>query len=380
MSSMRIVECEHGVVMSCPGGGRIPAGVESAREFGMRYQHYGWPGITRTLDGDILVSASERVRHVDPFGREVISRSSDGGRTWTDPEVIFDSISDDRDHAVNTLPDGTVVSTWFGSMAWTTTGYKLPEWDEIEKRIKPDTLRALSRGWLRRSHDGGRTWEAAVYPTIVGQHAGPSVLANGDMIYCGPAPADDGNRLVATRSSDRGRSWSIVGEIPGPRVKNEEAGLFQTVLNESHALELGPDNILCVFRGSGGQHNIHMTRTSDGGRTWTEPQDIGVYGFPSYLIRLQAGPILCVFGDRRQPQAIRVVLSYDDGATWDTDNVLAVREFAYRADMGYPVSLEITPGEVLCVYYSMPDPGNEGYEDLGPVDAGILSTRIRLRS
>ena len=72
---------EHGVVMSHAPPDLFPEAVEAAKKLGMRSVHYGWPGITRTKDGDILVSASERVVHVDPFGRGVIVRSTDEGRT-----------------------------------------------------------------------------------------------------------------------------------------------------------------------------------------------------------------------------------------------------------------------------------------------------------
>ena len=378
MERLKILDAEHGVVMSHPGADRIPEAAESARLIGMRSQHYGWPGITRTLDGDILVSASERIQHVDPYGREVISRSTDGGRTWDEPQVIYNSITDDRDHAINTLPDGTVVSTWFTSMVWTREGIMRPEWEALAARFSPDTDWALTRGWLRRSHDGGRTWEDRVYPTIVGQHAGPSVLANGDMIYCGPYQGDTDRRLVATRSGDGGRTWSITGEIPCRLVREGGSDELRPLLNESHALEIEPEHILCVFRGSADNHNIHFTRTFDGGRTWSDPEDIGLYGYPSYLVRLQAGPIFCVFGDRQPPQAIRAILSHDDGATWDTQNVLTVREFPYRSDMGYPVALEVDPGEVLCAYYYVPRPSDEAHGKVDPGQAGILWSRIKL--
>jgi len=378
MQPLSITESEHGIVMSHPGADRIPEAVAYARRLGMRSQHYGWPGVTRTLEGDILVSASERVQHVDPYGREVIARSTDGGRTWGEPQVIFDSISDDRDHALNTLPDGTIVSTWFTSMAWAHPDRLQPEWRDKLAALNPDTLQALSRGWLRRSHDGGRTWEEKVYPTIVGQHAGPNVMSNGDLVYCGPYRDESGPSLVATKSTDGGRAWAITGEIPCPTVRNDRTGDLSTLLNESHALEIEPEHILCVFRGSSGRYNIRFTRSYDGGRTWSEPEEIGVHGYPSYLVRLQAGPILCVFGDRRPPRAIRGLLSYDEGVSWDSARVLTIREFAYKADMGYPVALECAPNEILCVYYSVPGPECEGYESLDPREAGILSTRFRL--
>jgi hypothetical protein len=181
---------------------------------------------------------------------------------------------------------------------------------------------------------------------------------------------------VATRSGDGGRTWRITGEIPCPRVPTSEG--LETLLNESHALEIEPEHVLVVFRGSSHNCNIHLTRTYDGGCTWTTPADIGVFGYPSYLLRLQAGPILCVFGDRREPQAICGLLSWDQGATWDTKNPLTIRQFDVKVDMGYPVAIEVTPGEVLCVYYWMPGPGAAGYDRMDPRQAGILSTRFTL--
>ena len=385
MAKLRIVKTEHGVVMSHTPSDRIAAGVESARKLGMRWQHYGWPGITRTLDGDILVGASERVSHVCPFGREVISRSTDRGRTWTEPQVTFDSLADDRDHSLATLPDGTIVSTWFSSGVFQTARSRLPEWDDIAERIGAHTLQALSRGWLRRSHDGGHTWEEQVYPTLVGQHAGPSALSDGRLIYCGPADVLNEPRLVATHSGDGGKTWGIIGEIPCDAAVHPHTGPAWPALNESHALEVGPGRVLCVFRANRGPYNVTFARSEDGGRTWTEPEDSGVYGFPSYLVRLRAGPVLCVFGDRAgddttRPQAIRAMLSYDDGGTWDTENVLTIREFPYRADMGYPVALEVDTNELLCAYYSIPGPRHTG-EAFGSLEGavgGILSTRFWL--
>jgi len=91
-----------------------------------------------------------------------------------------------------------------------------------------------------------------------------------------------------------------------------------------------------------------ISRSTDGGHTWGEPR------------------------------AIRAILSYDDAATWDAANVLALREFPYSADMGYPVALEVNPAEVLCAYYSVPGPDMPGYESHDPNEARILSTRIWL--
>lgn len=385
----RLEDVEHGVVISHPGADRIerPEALATARHFGMTCQHYGWPGITRTHDGDLLVTASERIRHVDPFGREVIVRSSDNGRTWSAPEVIFDSLSDDRDCAVNTLADGTVVATWFTHDAWRSSRRMIELWQPLLDRLTPDTLLGLSRGWLRRSHDGGRTWEDAVYPTPVGQHAGPAPLADGDLLYCGMSDRSrfEHSRFIATRSSDGGRSWRIVGEIDaGPREYDESNEKWRSSFNENHCLEVEPGHIVCALRTHREPRHVYITHSHDGGQTWGVPRDIGVYGFPAKLAKLADGRVVCVFGDRRaEPrQAIRAVISRDGGETWDTDHVLTIREFDHPADMGYPSLIELGQGELLCIYYYVahPYPGHvcPAADHVPPERMGILSTRFRL--
>lgn len=400
---MKIIKTVHGTVMSHAGADRIPAATESARKMGLKFQHYGWPGITKTKEGDILVSASERILHIDPFGRAVVARSSDGGHTWSEPATVFDSETDDRDSQLLTLKDGTVACSWFSSKAWfdrnvcnlpeyreelkkkpDTPGLKrrvaaFEDWKKLSDNIKPDTLQALAGGWLRRSPDGGRTWEKEVYATIVGQHAGPSLLSNGDMIQCGPVSAGPNRRrLVAAKSPDGGLTWSVTGEIPCSMIKNENTGFLQTQFDESHTLEVAPGRIICAFR-SNLPGNVYIARSDDDGKNWTVPEDIGFYGYPPYLLRLSTGPILCLGGDRRAPQAIRGVLSYDDGKTWDDKNILTLREFAKVTDMGYPVAVEVNPGEIFCAYYSVPVVDQTpDYERYDPNQAGILFTRFWL--
>lgn len=383
MKRFRMTQIEDSVVIPADGLDRIPEAAETIRRMGLRMLYYGWPGMTRLPDGRILVAASEGILHVDPFRREVVVCSEDNGRTWSKPRILFDSITDDRDIALNTLPDGTLVASWFSSEVWAKPEpwkYMQPEWEPRRESCKPDTLTALGRGWLRHSFDGGVTWSDLVHPTLVGQHAGPSVLHNGDLFYCGPYRVEDGSTMVATRSSDGGRSWRIAGHIDSPRQYDEVTKKYWSELNENHSIEVAPNRILTLFRW--GSKELFSARSEDGGETWSTPQRMGIEGYPPYVIRLQAGPLLCVFGRRKKgPRGILGILSYDDGRSWDTRHTLILRdleETEQGLDIGYPVVIEIEPGELLCVYYASPTPSAKSYADLSPDQWGILSTRFTL--
>lgn len=380
-----IADAEHGVVIPSGALHRIPAAKQTVQELNLKTLYYGWPGIVRTHGGDLLVSASEGILHVDPYRREVIVRSSDNGLTWSEPTVMFDSITDDRDIALNCLPDGMIVATWFSSDFWSRPKpypYMRPEWEPLREQIKRDTFRALCRGWLRRSPDGGKTWEEHIHPTLVGQHAGPTVLGNGDLIYLGPYCVEDGNKMVSTLSTDGGRTWSIIGELDVPRYYDEVTAKYYTVLNENNVVEAAPGNLIVAFRGNHAEKhlNIHFAHSHDGGYTWTAPKDSGVSGQPPYLLKLKSGAILCLFGCRIKPSRIGGILSYDGGKTWDIERELAIArcELSEGIDMGYPVAIELDSGEIFCVYYASPNQNTKNGKMIDPSQWGIRSTRFRM--
>src|SRR5262249_32624290 len=81
--------------------------------------YHGWPTLAQRKNGQLLVACSGgREAHVCPFGRVELIRSSDGGRTWSWPEVIMDTAIDDRDAGVFETPAGSLLVTTFTSLAY----------------------------------------------------------------------------------------------------------------------------------------------------------------------------------------------------------------------------------------------------------------------
>ena len=101
-----------------------------------RFGYFGWPTVARLDDALVVASSGLRAEHVCPFGKTVLNVSSDDGRSWSAPQVIQDSMIDDRDAGVVGLGDGKLLVTWFRS---DTRQYFDNEWipeENFEKGIR----------------------------------------------------------------------------------------------------------------------------------------------------------------------------------------------------------------------------------------------------
>ena len=89
--------------------------------------------------------------------------------------------------------------------------------------------------------------------------------------------------------------------------------------------------------------------SKDGGKTWTIPHSIGVWGLPSHLLRLSDGRLLMSYGHRRKPFGIQARLSQDSGESWSEP--LSIASDGVGGDLGYPSTVEISGGRFLTVWY-----------------------------
>src|SRR5947199_10649910 len=89
--------------------------VEEVRTISFQPQYYhGWPTVTRRPNGDlVLVVSGGREGHICPFGRVEMMVSHDQGATWSWPQTILDSPSDDRDAGILETAKGTLLATTF---------------------------------------------------------------------------------------------------------------------------------------------------------------------------------------------------------------------------------------------------------------------------
>ena len=235
----------------------LAAGVAMARP----NQMYGWPGLVKLPNGDLLLSASERKFHCCSLGREVVSRSCDGGQTWSLPEEVYNSEIDDRDSNLAIAPDGTIILSFFSAVA--------PQLRHPERnsRLISAFLSEAGGTWMITSGDYGRSWSEKALPLPCGNHISPAVLSDGTLITCGgydnKGKFFDGYEVY--RSCDMGASWQKSGVIPCPEMDN-----VRLLINESSLLEVEPDHILGIFRSTGEDcADLYKSRSFDGGKTWS---------------------------------------------------------------------------------------------------------------
>jgi hypothetical protein len=221
-------------------------------------------GIVLNLDGDL----------VNPPSSIVASRSRDGGRTWARPTTVapFTPVNDTAMIAANPTRAGTAYAVW-------------ANWDHTYTFPMSATVS------FARTTDGGRTWSPPVVvdrpgPTSVDQAPRLVVLPDGTLLTVfarGDLAAGIGS-LHATRSVDEGRTWQpavTAASQPLPQFIDPETGDEYPQPGFPSAA-VGPDGTVYIAS----EHDtsvtsgaIAVTRSRDGGRTWTSTTVSGISAF-----------------------------------------------------------------------------------------------------
>ena len=327
-----------------------------------------WGTLVRRRNGELLyVCSGGREAHICPFGRSEFMRSSDEGRTWSYPRVLLDGPLDNRDCGVLETDKGTLLVSTFTSigyqsrLAWAEgvdagdelawSKEKLERWRAADRQASAADRELQLGSFLLRSNDGGTSWSAP-YRCPVNSPHGPIQLSGGRQLYAGKifwfgGSGQDEGRIGVCESTDDGITWRWLAEIP-PRPGDSLGGY-----SELHAVETVEGGIVAHIRNdnSANQQETLQSESSDGGRTWSTPHPIGVWGLPSHLLRLRDGRLVMSYSHRRQPLGNQARVSKDHGRTWS--DALIISGDGTSIDIGYPSTVELDDGSLLTVWYEL---------------------------
>jgi type 1 glutamine amidotransferase len=301
------------------------------------FTYQAFPDVCRLPNGDLLCVFYGGYSHVSlpnqtwpRGGRICFVRSSDEGRTWTEPRLLYDGPLDDRDPHIAALPDGRLFCTFFTYQPQTGAP------------TRTDTC-------LVQSRDGGMTWDADPLVVCPGWPSSAPVrhLPDGTLLLGVYGQMREQVIGGVIRSTDQGRTWSP------PIPIGLDSGLRLDA--ETDLIRLQDGTLYAALRNEHGP--MQYATSGDNGLTWSTPHSIGFDGHCPHFTRLSTGEILLT---HRLPKT-ELHVSRDEGKSWPDhftlDDVIGA----------YPSTVELRDGSVLVVYYT------EGKDSL------IRVRRFRLR-
>jgi hypothetical protein len=168
-------------------------------------------------------------------------------------------------------------------------------------------------------------------------------------------------RTWVIRSTDRGKSWEYLSTV----AYDPSIGLESFC--EADLLVLRNGDILCFMRtgGSGGGFTpLHLSRSTDDGRTWSKPTPIADRGVWPNACRMRNGVLVCTYGRPGN----WLCFSLDEGRTW-TGHFC----FYEGRTTSYNSVEEVAPDTLLVVYDRM------ALDDNGNVVKGVAGTYVTAR-
>ena len=288
--------------------------------------YQAFPDVCRLKNGELFCVFYAGYSHVSlpngslPKGGRICGiRSKDEGETWSAPVVVLDTAMDDRDPSVLCLPNGNLLLNFFtygpdgevdvyiarssdGGASWSGPEVVVPGYacsTQIRRlrsgRLVLPVYTVDGRGGKRAfaavclSDDNGKSWSS---PHPIGLHAGKT-LDETDVFE-----RKDGTLLAVMRevmcgseSHDGGKTWGPVYNLGFPGHCPCMIVTKQGILLMAHRLPTT---------------SLHWSE--DEGRSWHGPITIdSVIGAYPSLLNLHDGRVLCVYYEEGPKSGIRAV-------------------------------------------------------------------------
>ena len=316
--------------------------------------------IIMSKSGELAVSVSFGEPGKGEVRRAVWVRSSNGGRTWSDPE-----------------PAGSeqmAAKLWIAADFDTSFLKRDGTWVCVHCEPDAEAAEALS---IYESVDEGRTWTGPKPLNVRGEW--PAEMAPRFFVYQNPMlRLRDGTLLLTVicssrvgyyggrtstnyvlRSTDDGETWAAPVRCDRDNGYRQDNRWFCPGDFSELGLAEVTDNVVMGFGRPGPWPTMWQVLSMDGGKTW-EPAAMG--SFPGYCVTLTRTASGAMVAIHRFPY-LTANVSHDGGLTWDAGTII-----------DYPIwanhhTVEVEPNVVLPVYMGH-------IVEKGQADVRILRLRV----
>lgn len=319
------------------------------------------PTITVTVEAPVVlpVRFDSKIRKLADGSLCVCGfRSTDGGKTWSEPSPsVGAAFSGKWRHVTGcALRDGTYLG--IGMMA---------EFSRLDQHVlkiytSGDNLNTIT----------GPTDATLHIPQGTGGYVETGEFGSGTYVDHGMIESRDG-RLIATcygwwwgdeaysmlekyvpelgmykyrswviASEDRGKTWEVLGS-PGYCPELGPEGMCEPGL-----VELANDDLLMLFRNGEGSQPCFQSRSKDGGKAWSKPEKLNSTGSWPTPCLLSNGLLVAAHG---RPNFYLWISPDGEGKAWTSRTLVA------KGGRGYASVVEATPGELVFTGFGQGKPG-----------------------
>jgi hypothetical protein len=302
----------------------------------------GSADLTVGPDGQLTV-AYQWWRHMPTSSKQIrLARSTDGGKTWIQPETSLD----------------TSGKAFNPKVVWGRNQNLVVVWADEQRS---------NRVWdvyARRSPDGGTTWETEqllsrfAQNTPTDAYIRPEIVTDGDRnVWVAWVGIRSGrSRVFLSRSTDGGGTWADPLELSG----QSQSVFGQRILRSGQ-------NLLIVWQDKRtGRDRLFAVSSADSGATWSAatrvdhlPDDLQTDTVAPAVVMSPAREAIVIWHDGRNGRDdIFLGRSADGGRTWDAKDIRLDMDEAGTAVSRFATATRAADGKIAVAW----EDDRAGYE------------------
>lgn len=327
-------------VHTAAAGRASPAQVDVFVKGTEGYHTFRIPVLLLTRSGKLLAICEGRKTSRADHGDVdlVLKRSSDGGRTWSPLELVYEEGGDEKITIGNPCPvvDQETGVIWLPFTRDNDDVFITSSDDDGKTWSKPK----LITGPVKKNWNWYATGPGNAIQLQRGPHKGRLVIPCDHRVN-GIADRSKSSRSHVFFSDDHGKSWKL-------------GGATDSRMNECAVVELNDSTLMLNMRSFRGSGKRAVSVSHDGGLTWSAPVDDATLIEPV----CQASCIRYTWSDSRGKsrllfsnpattsgrRRLTVRLSYDEGKTWPISKVL------HEGSAAYSCLAKLADGKVGLIY------------------------------